>query len=435
MKDRSLNFDLLRTKIFADRTKTKFVKFMEWSAYALTGIFVGLTASCMTNIEHHLMHFRRDYTDKLIDNENGSLYSGWLLFSGISLICVTLAASMTIYFGPGAHGSGVSDIIAYLNGCNMPYVIGFETFLTKIFANVLGVAGGLCIGKEGPLAHIGANIGVITAYLPLPHYDHLRNDKSKRHLIAAGASAGIAAAFGSPVGGALFTYELSKPTTFWTFTVTWKVFMACATSVFTLAICQDLMKYGELKNVSASALRFVGSAELNNATIVTIPSCLINGALCGIIGAVFVKLNFKLSIYRKKFVTEKWMRVLEAIVISFISTSAFFWLPYFFKADCVNESTINAYSKDLMVTYNCPKGQYDPFATMFFNSEGDALRSILSGFEGQGGNQNDLMHLRIFICTWFVLTILTHGVWVPAGLFVPGIIIGSAVGATMELTY
>ena len=106
---------------------------------------------------------------------------------------------------------------------------------------MLAVSGGLCIGKEGPLAHIGANIGVIIAYLPLPYFLALRNDKNKRHLIAAGTSAGVAAAFGSPVGGALFTFELSKPAHFWTFTVTWKVFMSCATSVFTLAICHDLM--------------------------------------------------------------------------------------------------------------------------------------------------------------------------------------------------
>ena len=237
MKDRSLNFDLLRTKVFADREKTKLVKFMEWSAYAITGMFIGLTAACMTNVEHRVMNFRRDFTDKLIGGEEGTIRNGWFLFSGFSLLCVILASCMTIFYGPGAYGSGISDIVAYLNGVNVPRVFSFETMFTKITAIILAVAGGLCVGKEGPLAHIGANIGVVTAYLPLPHYVHLRNDKSKRHLIAAGTSAGIAAAFGAPVGGALFTYELSKPTTFWTFTVTWKVFMACATSVFTLAIC------------------------------------------------------------------------------------------------------------------------------------------------------------------------------------------------------
>ena len=72
---------------------------------------------------------------------------------------------------------------------------------------------------------------------------------------------------------------------------------------------------------------------------------------------------------------------------------------------------------------------------MFFNSEGDALRSVLSAFEGKGGIQNNLMHLRIYMCTWYVLMTCTYGVWVPAGLFLPGIIIGVSVGAVMQLTY
>ena len=86
-------------------------------------------------------------------------------------------------------------------------------------------------------------------------------------------------------------------------------------------------------------------------------------------------------------------------------------------------------NKDLMVQYDCPEGYYNPFATMFFNAEGDALRAILSGYEGPGGIKNDLMHLRAFMCTWWLLTIITDGIWVPAGRFVPSIIIGSAMGA------
>ena len=66
MKDRSLNFDLLRTKIFKDRYKSLLVKFMEWASYAIVGISVGLVAAMMTDIEHHLIIFRKEFTDKTI---------------------------------------------------------------------------------------------------------------------------------------------------------------------------------------------------------------------------------------------------------------------------------------------------------------------------------------------------------------------------------
>ena len=36
--------------------------------------------------------------------------------------------------------------------------------------------------------------------------------------------------------------------------------------------------------------------------------------------------------------------------------------------------------------------------------------------------------LFLFALIWYVMTITTYGVWVPAGLFLPGIIMGGAIG-------
>ena len=37
-------------------------------------------------------------------------------------------------------------------------------------------------------------------------------------------------------------------------------------------------------------------------------------------------------------------------------------------------------------------------------------------------------NILIFFLVWYLLTITTYGVWVPAGLFLHGIIIGSSIG-------
>jgi H+/Cl- antiporter ClcA len=36
--------------------------------------------------------------------------------------------------------------------------------------------------------------------------------------------------------------------------------------------------------------------------------------------------------------------------------------------------------------------------------------------------------LAIFAITWYIFTIFTYGVWIPAGLFLPGIIMGGSIG-------
>ena len=64
-----------------------------------------------------------------------------------------------------------------------------------------------------------------------------------------------------------------------------------------------------------------------------------------------------------------------------------------------------------------------------------ALKSILSSFEGPGGINADLKHMLIFLVVWYILPIITYGVWVPAGLFVPGIVIGVSVGAVNQLLH
>ena len=52
----SLDFDSLRTRIFEKRKKRKGSSVMEWVAYALIGIFTGLTCAIMMSIEEFLIH-------------------------------------------------------------------------------------------------------------------------------------------------------------------------------------------------------------------------------------------------------------------------------------------------------------------------------------------------------------------------------------------
>ena len=163
-----------------------------------------------------------------------------LSYCGIAAILGFTAGMLTVYYGPGANGSGVAEMIGYMNGVNYPEFIGINTLITKIFGVTLAVSSRLCIGKEGPLAHIGSIMALLPVYLPIDSFKTLQNDQTKRQLIAAGGSSGVAAAFGAPIGGALFAYEMSKPTSFWTFSMIWKTFITCAFAVLLLGILQTI---------------------------------------------------------------------------------------------------------------------------------------------------------------------------------------------------
>jgi len=181
------------------------------------------------------------YIINLYDNAEEESSSGrfWLpclSYAGICAFLGLLAGLMTTYYGPGANGSGVAELIGYMNGVNYPDFIGVNTQITKVLGVTMAVGSRLCIGKEGPLAHIGAIWGAGAVYFPGLGFEFLQNDEFKRQIIAAGGSAGVSAAFGAPIGGTLFAYEMSKPTVFWTFDMIWKTFICCSTAVLVLAV-------------------------------------------------------------------------------------------------------------------------------------------------------------------------------------------------------
>ena len=89
---------------------------------------------------------------------------GWLFLAVWCFILAGTASYITVNIAPGANGSGIPEVMAYLNGVNIPDYIGWKTYLTKTFCVVMAISAQLFIGKEGPLVQIGSNVGQIVLY-------------------------------------------------------------------------------------------------------------------------------------------------------------------------------------------------------------------------------------------------------------------------------
>jgi len=254
---------------------------------------------------------------------------------------------LTTYWAPAAAGSGIAELIGYLNGVNYPGFIGIPTLITKILGVSFAVSGKLCVGKEGPLAHIGANIGLLTLYMPFFNFDFLKNDEVKRQFAAAGASAGVSVAFGSPIGGALFCYELSRPNTFWKFEMIWKVFFCCCVGTFSLAFFNSFVKEDEgvddkTFSWSGTALKF-GSLESTKVPKIAeiLPGAIVLGVIGGVLGAFFINVNTYVNGLRKKYITKPWMKIAECAFFCVATTSLFYWATYNFGSCVKREMEVN----------------------------------------------------------------------------------------------
>lgn len=108
---------------------------------------------------------------------------------------------LTRRFFPGAQGSGIPQAIAARRLTNQEdrrRLVSLRIALGKILLTLLGLAAGASTGREGPTAQIGASIMFAFGRISARH---------QPGLILAGASAGVAAAFNTPLAGIVFAIE------------------------------------------------------------------------------------------------------------------------------------------------------------------------------------------------------------------------------------
>lgn len=106
-------------------------------------------------------------------------------------------------FAPEARGHGVPEVmdaIYYKDGVIRPVVA-----VIKSLASAISIGTGAAVGREGPIIQIGAAIGsTLGQIVRMAPWQRIT-------LVAAGAGAGIAATFNTPIGGVMFAIELMMP--------------------------------------------------------------------------------------------------------------------------------------------------------------------------------------------------------------------------------
>ena len=169
------------------------------------GIMTGIGAVILRSLIgliHNLMFngvFRIGYDANIL--EGPSRWGNWVFLSPIlgGLVVVYLVDR----FAPEAKGHGVPEVmdaIFYKRG-NIRGMVA----VIKSLASAISIGSGAAVGREGPIIQIGSALGSAFS-----QWIHL-SPGQKITLIAAGAGAGIAATFNTPLGGVLFAVEILLP--------------------------------------------------------------------------------------------------------------------------------------------------------------------------------------------------------------------------------
>jgi H+/Cl- antiporter ClcA len=109
-------------------------------------------------------------------------------------------------FVPGAVGSGIPQVVRALDdqlqAAQVGWLVSLRMSVHKIGLVSGGLLAGLSIGREGPTVQVGAGV-----MLHARRWLSRQSDIDGHDLMVAGAAAGIAAAFNTPLGGIIFALE------------------------------------------------------------------------------------------------------------------------------------------------------------------------------------------------------------------------------------
>jgi H+/Cl- antiporter ClcA len=145
-------------------------------------------------------------------------------------------------------------------------------------------------------------------------------------------------AFGAPIGGALFMFELSKPNTYWRFSLLWKTFISCSTAVFSMALLEAIL-HGKFEDWTASSMKF-GKVRITSVTPSDVMiGAVILGVISGLLGPFFININTRVNAFRAKIWTKKWHKPIDTFIFCFLTATCFYWFPYWFRS-CVSRKIL-----------------------------------------------------------------------------------------------
>ena len=298
-----------------------------------------------------------------------------------------LAKPSTMVYYPAA-GSGVAEVKVILSGFVVHGYLGVKTLFVKTIALIFSISSGLSLGKEGPYVHIATCVGNIACRV-FSKYNH--NDGKRREMLSAAAACGVGVAFGAPIGGVLFSLE--EVSYYFPAKTLFRTFFCCIVAALSVKF---LDPYGTGKIVIFE-VRYI-----TDWRFFEIFAFIVLGILGGALGALFIKASgIWARTFRRIPYIKKWP-VLEVGLVALVTGLVSFW---------------NRYTK-LAVT------------ELLFEIASPCAQTNSSGLCPSTGD--DIMVIVRYLCVAFIvkalLTTMTFGIKVPAGIYVPSMVVGGLLG-------
>ncbi|KAK7432631.1 glycerol ethanol, ferric requiring protein [Neonectria magnoliae] len=379
-----------------------------WIVVTIIGATIGLNAALLNIITEWLADVKIGYCETgfyLNENfccwgeENGcSQWHRWTGFEPMNYFLYLVfgtffafvAATLVKSFAPYAAGSGISEIKVIIAGFVMKGFLGMRTLIIKSVCLPLAIASGLSVGKEGPSVHYAVCTGNVISRL-FNKYKH--NASKTREILSASAAAGVAVAFGSPIGGVLFSLE--EMSSYFPLKTLWRSYF-CALVATAVLAAMNPFRTGQLVMFQVE--------YKHDWHFFEVLFYILLGIFGGLYGAFVIKWNLRAQAFRKKYLTQ--YAILEATLLA-AGTAILAYPNAFLRIDMTESMEI-----------------------LFSECNGGEAYHGLCDADQRYWN---IISLVIATVLRILLVIVSYGCKVPAGIFVPSMAVGASFGRTVGI--
>lgn len=272
----------------------------------------------------------------------------------------------------------------------------------------------------------------------LSHLSKFRNDHERRDLISIAVACGFACAFGAPVGGLL--YSMEEASSYLSVRIMWRTLVATALGTLMISVYYGSLDRYSVLSLGVDLLTSDDQEVLFTARFLEIPLYVLCGAASGLLGAFF-NANYEYTNKRRKaFYGDPRMsrsrflryKLLEVAAVSLLTSTLTFVLPVTLPWACTRSNEKVGSEKDAIlesseeinsIQFNCPTGMVNEIGSILLGSRDDAMNDILTDptiFEAR----------TLLTCglTFYFLMLITFGIDMPSGMFMPTLITGSTLG-------
>lgn len=253
----------------------------DWVFLTLLGIIMAVLSFVMDRgisaCNNARLWLYRDLTDS-----PWAQYAAWI---ALPVCLVLFSAGFVHLVAPQSIGSGIPEMKTILRGVALKEYLTFRTLVAKVVGLTATLGSGMPLGKEGPFVHIASIVATLLGRLVTGFQGIYANEGRNTEMLAAACAVGVASCFAAPVGGVLFSIEVT--TVYFAVRNYWRGFFAavCGATVFRLLA----VWFNQADTVTAVfRTGFSMDFPFDPQELVAFAAM---GAACGLGGALYVRMH------------------------------------------------------------------------------------------------------------------------------------------------